>query len=473
MNDRAALRPTPTEADRVGFFGKVPSHGDFVSTGIARDLQAAFDSWLQSGLQRLQQIFPADWEARFKAMPTWRFVIERGHWGAATLAGVILPSFDRVGRSFPLVIVAPIPGFTDDPRRLCLDDSWFTAAEGMAESAGRGDFDIKGFIAGLKRLRSPHPGDLETDNGKPLTGSFWWRQGDDRKLIGFRNTGAPQPDDLLRLLEDGTAAAPAKPAATPHPGVSPVPAATAPEAPAAPRVETSVVVRPLPRREPYTQLRVSYSVVSHPGTRLSVNADCLLTEQKRGLFAVADGIGDGATAAEAARIAIAALDEMTPQASMDEVVQSLKGKLGRAHGLIQATKMSFERDAPGASIAVLAIQDQGFALVWAGDVRCYVTRDGTMRCISRDHLEIGLKRGLSRYLGRPGQLSPDVFMDGLKPGDRLLLVSNPLCRVLPERSIAEIVNSSDIDMAAAVLGQEALIAACRENFSAIVIEVSA
>ncbi|TWF50057.1 type VI secretion system-associated protein TagF [Neorhizobium alkalisoli] len=470
MNERAALRqtttPTTTEADRIGFFGKLPSHGDFVSTGLGRGLQDMLDIWLQSGLQRLQQAFPDDWEAWFKAMPTWRFVVERGHWGPSTLVGIILPSLDRVGRSFPLVIASQIPGFTGDPRGLCLDDSWFTAAEGIAETSAHRDFDINAFIARLRRLRSPHPGDIEPEAGTGRSsGTLWWRSGDDRRLIGFRTSGAPQPADVLKLLGEHqtptrTAARPVHPAplARPEPAIAPPAAAATPGQ------------RPAPTSASRPRLRLAYSDVSHPGTRLSINADHLLASPKRGLFALADGIGEGNAAVEVARIAITALEEITPQETVDDLLQTVKGKLGRAHGLIQAARMSADREPPAASIAVLAVHGGDFALSWAGDVRCYLLRDGMMRCITRDHLEVGLKRGLSRYLGRPGQFSPETLVDNLHDGDRLLLCSNPLCRVLPERSIAEILISTDLDETAAVLGQEALIANCRDNFSAIVID---
>ena len=36
MNERQIIDATVTEADRIGFFGKVPTHGDFVSTGLGR-----------------------------------------------------------------------------------------------------------------------------------------------------------------------------------------------------------------------------------------------------------------------------------------------------------------------------------------------------------------------------------------------------------------------------------------------------
>ncbi|TDK39701.1 type VI secretion system-associated protein TagF [Rhizobium deserti] len=467
MNERAALRQTPMEPDRIGFFGKLPSHGDFVSDGLGRGLQEVLDIWMQAGLQRLQQDFPGDWEPRFRAMPTWRFIVERGQWGQATVAGVMLPSLDRVGRSFPLVIAAQITNFTSDPRSLCLDDSWFTAAEGIAESSARRDFDINLFIAALRRLRSPRPGDMETEGKVGGTaGSLWWRSDNNRRLVGFRTIGAPQPADILRLLDDDTPAA--KQAAKPAQQPPPPPVATAPLSSA--RISPSA---PSTAAKPHAPLKLAYSDVSHPGTRLSLNADNLLISAKQGIFAVADGMGESNSAVEAGKTAVAALGDVTAQETVDDTVQDIKGKLGRAHGLLQAARMSSDRDPPCASVAVLAVHQQSLALIWAGDVRCYIIRDGMMRCLTRDHLEIGLKRGLSRYLGRPGQFSPEIVVDNVSRRDRFLLCSNPLCRALPERSIAQILISADIDEAAAVLGQEALIAGCRDNFSAIVIDVSA
>ena len=38
------------ESDRIGFFGKVPSHGDFISDGFDRDLLGKIDEWLRAGL---------------------------------------------------------------------------------------------------------------------------------------------------------------------------------------------------------------------------------------------------------------------------------------------------------------------------------------------------------------------------------------------------------------------------------------
>ena len=462
MAARAALDPTPTEIDRIGFFGKLPTHGDFVSSGLGRPVQNAIDAWLQESLSAIQQEFGKDWERRFRAMPGWRFIIEDGLWGAATIAGVIVPSLDRVGRSFPLVIAAQLHAFTEDPRGLCLDDTWFTAAEGMAETAGRRDFDIDFFTAGLKRLRTPRAGEFEADVSQRRTspGAFWWRTDPgDRQMRGFHVNGRPRPGDFLRLLTGDPSPAPSidRPVA-----VQPVPAPP-PEPSPKPAVAPLVKTR---------NLRLSHSYASHPGTRLTLNADSVFSSTTPAIFAIADGVGDGADAAEAGATATGVLNEIAAQETIEALVQEVKGKLGRAHGLLQSAHMVPDRPSPSASIVVLTALAESFALLWAGDARCYLLRDGMMRCLTRDHVAIGMKRSLARGLGLRGQLTPDVLSDELRPGDRFLLCSNPLPRVLTERGIAEILLSADLDEVSAVLAQEALIANCRENLSALVIDVS-
>ncbi|AJC82990.1 type VI secretion system-associated protein (plasmid) [Rhizobium etli bv. phaseoli str. IE4803] len=452
MNERATLERNPAETDRIGFYGKLPSHGDFVSMGLGHSLQSALDAWMQAGLQAAQQELGEDWKRRFRSMPAWRFIIERGLWGPATVAGVLLPSLDRVGRSFPLVIAAQLHGFTEHPRQLYLDDTWFTAAEAIAESSARRDFDINHFTASLKRLRTLRPADLAENeilqDRASSRGTIWWRiDPEDRRAKGFGVGGAPEPEHFPKLLRDETPAPSAQP--QPEPAVAPHPVAA----------------------EPHPPLVLRHSHATHAGTRLTVNADALLVSETPSLFAVADGVGDGNAAAEIGKIAVHVLAETATQQTIEALVQEVKGKLGRTHGLLQSAYLSQDREPSAASIVVFATLGESWAVVWVGDARCYLLRDGMMRCLTRDHVEVGLRRRLSRAIGMRGHLTPEVLTGGLQAGDRLLLCSAALPHAVPERSIAEILLSTDIEKAADVLVQEGLIANCRENLSAIVIDV--
>jgi type VI secretion system protein ImpM len=479
MSQHRTSEAKAAEADRIGFFGKLPTHGDFVSTGIGQVLQRELDAWLQSGLRAGEETLGSGWCSVFHAMPPWRFIVERGLWGPATIAGILLPSTDRVGRSFPLVIAAQLHSFDDHPRQLYLDVAWFTAAEALAETSLARDFDIGTFTAGLKRLRlpraekSPIAGRFAAQ--RPEGSSLWWKSDTvGQQAKGFRTASAPTTADFLRLI-DGvhTIGRPPSPQVAPlAAGYLPAGADAQTALPeAAMKAPETAIATAAPQAVP-PAFAVAHRHATHPGTRLSLNADALVVSDASHLFAVADGIGEEQTAAEAARLTAATLGETGSHDGLEDNVQDIKGKLGRAHSLLQSIASSGRREAPAASVVVLSVKDDAFAVVWAGDARCYLVRDGMMRCLTRDHVEIGIKRRLTRYLGCERQLVPETHFGQLAAGDRFLLCSGSLPRVLSERAVAEVLLDAGLERAASTLVQDGLIANSRDNLSAIVVDVS-
>jgi type VI secretion system protein ImpM len=87
----------------VGFFGKIPAHGDFVRANVGDPLVQRFTRWLEEASEachRAGAVVPRD-PARFLFRST-------GDGGA--LVGVLRGSQDRVGRQFPLAIFVPAQG---------------------------------------------------------------------------------------------------------------------------------------------------------------------------------------------------------------------------------------------------------------------------------------------------------------------------------------------------------------------------
>src|ERR1700733_5055101 len=93
----------------AGFFGKLPSHGDFVRRRVADDFVAGWDAWLQSCLAQSRETLGDKWLDTYLTSPVWRFALAPAVCGAAAVAGILVPSVDRVGRYFPLTIVWPTP----------------------------------------------------------------------------------------------------------------------------------------------------------------------------------------------------------------------------------------------------------------------------------------------------------------------------------------------------------------------------
>ncbi|MQB13353.1 MULTISPECIES: type VI secretion system-associated protein TagF [Agrobacterium] len=459
-----ASRPAETaaESDRIGFFGKVPSHGDFISDGLERELIGTFDDWMRSGLHACAEMFSGRWPTIFSSSPPIRFIIERGIWGNCAYAGVLVPSTDRVGRKYPLAIIAQLNGFRRHPRTLYLDDTWFMAAEALAETSMAGDFDMSRFNAAVKKLRLPKPREEddapETMRGRAPTSLWWHIEPLSRRARGLKFDGKPQAADFVRLFseigakgeEDGVSATRAQ--APSRDGASP---------------QKPAVTRPAPSAEHPSS--VTYSYATHPGTRFSLNADSLFVSRNPDLFAIADGQGDTHGAVEAARLATSILAEIQAAPNPEMMTQQIRGKLGTVNSLLLSRQIAGADGRPMASLVIAHIIGDGLSIVWSGDARAYLLKNGTMHQLSRDHVIVGMKKQLSQCVGLSQQFRPDIVHEDWSPRDRLLLCSYPLVQILKERTIAEIVSDTPVKDCANALIQEALIEDARENISAIVI----
>ncbi len=91
----------------LGWYGKLPASGDFAHRDLGRGLVQWWDKWLQLGVARLH----ADrlGEMAYHSAPLWNFVVPAGLGAGAMQFGCVGASRDRVGRSFPLIIVFALP----------------------------------------------------------------------------------------------------------------------------------------------------------------------------------------------------------------------------------------------------------------------------------------------------------------------------------------------------------------------------
>src|SRR6266850_6447652 len=107
-----ARRPESSSVGRpveVGLFGKLPSHGDFLRRRASDAFVDAWDSWLRECLAASREALGERWLDVYLTSPAWRFVCAAGTCGPAPVIGLMVPSVDRVGRYFPLTLVAELP----------------------------------------------------------------------------------------------------------------------------------------------------------------------------------------------------------------------------------------------------------------------------------------------------------------------------------------------------------------------------
>jgi type VI secretion system protein ImpM len=176
-----------------GWYGKLPSLGDFASRRLTPLFVEPWDRWLATGLASWRES-DESWLEAFLAAPTWRFALGAGvpFEESPGYAGVLMPSVDRVGRYFPLTVVRP-RGLTEDQAPA----AWLQALEGVAVSALHDDWNAERLDAELEALEdAADVGPQWPEAGRAL----WWCERDGEVCEPMSTSGLPENEALVRLL---------------------------------------------------------------------------------------------------------------------------------------------------------------------------------------------------------------------------------------------------------------------------------
>ncbi|MBO6891426.1 MAG: type VI secretion system-associated protein TagF [Roseibium sp.] len=95
-----------------GFFGKLPAKADFLVGDCPAGFLKIWEPFLMKGLAQSRLDLGSAWEEAYMTMPIWHFRLTPSQSDgslADRVAGAFMPSVDRVGREFPLTVMAPFP----------------------------------------------------------------------------------------------------------------------------------------------------------------------------------------------------------------------------------------------------------------------------------------------------------------------------------------------------------------------------
>jgi type VI secretion system protein ImpM len=139
-----------------GWYGKLPTLGDFASRRLGSDFIEPWDAWLGAGLARQREALGEAWLEAYLHSPTWRFVAMPGALPGRdplpAYAGVLMPSVDRVGRYFPLTLAAPLATLPPSAAALEALLGWLHRLEDVALDALQDDWTIEELEETLARL---------------------------------------------------------------------------------------------------------------------------------------------------------------------------------------------------------------------------------------------------------------------------------------------------------------------------------
>ncbi|SAK51165.1 type VI secretion system-associated protein TagF [Caballeronia ptereochthonis] len=158
MSDDLGETLTDDGAAIAGWYGKLPSLGDFAARRLSDAFVAPWDAWLAQRVAETQLALGADWLELYLTCPVWRFFAMPGAI-APTLAscwtGVVMASVDRVGRHFPLTIATPLPCAPATGAEIGALWQWLSAIEGVALAALDFDHSIERLDEQLATLPVP------------------------------------------------------------------------------------------------------------------------------------------------------------------------------------------------------------------------------------------------------------------------------------------------------------------------------
>ncbi len=232
--------------------------------------------------------------------------------------------------------------------------------------------------------------------------------------------------------------------------------------------------------------RFHSAAATHPGTVRPHNEDAFVNRPDLGLWAVADGAGGHQAGEVAAAMVTQALEAVPAGLTAAELLAEVRQRMQAAHDAALA-EGARRQGTVATTVVVLLASGDHFACLWAGDSRAYLLRHGALTLVSRDHslvqdlVEAGAitadqaegHRHANVITRAVGADTPSFELDKragtLLPGDRFLLCSDGVSKVLTEAALRASLAGDD---AACALLKAALAAEARDNVTAVTIRLA-
>lgn len=240
-------------------------------------------------------------------------------------------------------------------------------------------------------------------------------------------------------------------------------------------------------------LTIRYAAATDTGRLRDLNEDAWLTDERHGLFVVADGMGGHQAGEVASALALEAFSSALREslgATSQEIRQSLKQAIAAANAAVaDASRRNEKYAGMGTTLTAAVITGRTLYLSHIGDSRAYLVRDDGMTQLTEDHTLLHemvargevepeearfhpLRNVITRALGTFSTVQADIAIHELQAGDQILLCTDGLTSMVEDdRVVAAVREEKDLEAVANRLIREANEAGGEDNITIVLIAV--
>ncbi len=435
--------------------------GDFVSRRLPEAFITRWDNWLQSSISTSQQQLGDNWLNTYLTSHIWRFVLSPGVCGQQAVAGILMPSVDKVGRYFPLTVAYFFNTSSSLNTIFCSATAWFEQLEEVALTGLEGQVDLTEFdqlVSSLPTLSIDSILLSESDVLTTVNKHSLWSNGNsdqvEHSLMLYE--GLPPVEQFSEFLQ--------------HHDVHQ-------------EAESDLFNSPL-NDVAVNENTISNSVwqswaLTDTGLRRKHNEDSILNKPELGLWVVADGMGGHEAGDVASQLIVNTLNQLQPRSEIKDYLTAVESTLQHVNTqLRELAKRDFDDQIVGSTVVALMANQEQCAFIWAGDSRLYRFRNNQLTQLTQDHClgneassESSVKsvNVITRAMGADDTLQLDSEIQAVNTGDVYLLCSDGLDKELSHNEIEALMQKNHLKELAKILMDECLYRGGRDNISIIVI----
>ncbi|WP_235575556.1 MULTISPECIES: protein phosphatase 2C domain-containing protein [Pseudoalteromonas] len=220
-----------------------------------------------------------------------------------------------------------------------------------------------------------------------------------------------------------------------------------------------------------------------------LNEDAHVEINSHNLWVVADGMGGHEAGEVASQLVVDVIRTTVEKLRLEDLtVSHIVSAIEDANKqLTQYSAEYLSNKTAGSTVTALFVKNERYYILWAGDSRAYLLRNGKLTQVSRDHSQVNdlidegmisveeakshpLSNVITRAVGVMDEVKVDVIEGEINKGDIFLLCSDGLTGELSDEDICLSLEPSSIIDSGMALMHSSLVRGAKDNVTCILVK---